>query len=87
MPEPTVPSLSAQILERKPKLSGACPSRSLALMFGAGLPLAVVAGVVAHYLGILVGWLGAYSLLIALTPSKRPTSQRPSPPPVQPRSR
>ena len=60
MPEPIVPSLSAQIQERKPKLSGACPLWSLALMFGAGLPLAVVAGVVAHYLGILVGWLGGF---------------------------
>jgi hypothetical protein len=66
MTEPTVPVLSQSILERKPRPSGICPPRSLALMFGAGLPISIVVGVIAHYIGILVGWLGG---LIAALPN------------------
>jgi hypothetical protein len=66
MTEPTVPALSQSILEGKPKPSGICPPRALALMFGAGLPISAVVGVAAHYVGILVGWLGG---LIAALPN------------------
>ena len=60
MAGPAVTTLSPSILERKPKLSGICPPRSLALMFGAGLPISAVVGVIAHYVGILAGWLGGF---------------------------
>lgn len=66
MAEPTVTALSQSILDRKPKPSGICPPRSLALMFGAGLPISAVVGVIAHYVGILAGWLGG---IIAALPN------------------
>jgi len=66
MAEPTVPVLSQSILERKPKPSGICPPQALMLMFGAGLPVSAIIGVIGHYVGILVGWLGG---LIAALPS------------------
>jgi len=64
MSEPTLPILSTSLLERKPKLSGVCPSKATLLMFLAALPISFVLGVVAHYLGIVVGYVaGAVALI------------------------
>ena len=60
MAEPTLPVLSQSILDRKPKLSSICPTGSLALMLGIGLPISIVLGVIAHYLGGVVGFVGAF---------------------------
>jgi len=60
MAKPTVPTLSPSILEREPKLSGICPPKSLLLMFGVGLPISLALGVIAHYVGILVGLVGGF---------------------------
>ena len=66
MSEPTLPVLSASVLERKPKLSGACPAKATLLMFLAALPINLVLGVVVHYVGIIVGYLAG---LVALIPN------------------
>jgi hypothetical protein len=66
MTEPVVPVINPAILKTKPKPSGACPSKAALLMFLAGPAIAVICGVVAHYLGIAVGWLGG---IIAALPT------------------
>ncbi|MBN1935047.1 MAG: hypothetical protein JW934_10300 [Anaerolineae bacterium] len=64
MSEPTLPALPASLLVRKPKLSGACPSKAVLLMFLAALPLNLILGVAAHYVGIAVGYLAGFVALI-----------------------
>lgn len=66
MSEPILPVLPASLLARKPKLSGACPSKAILFMFLAALPINLILGVVVHYLGIIVGYLAG---LVALIPS------------------
>lgn len=45
-------------------MSGVCPSKATLLMFLAALPISFVIGVVAHYLGIVVGYVaGAVALI------------------------
>lgn len=64
--KPQLAQLSADILSHKPKLSGKCPGKAWLLMLLAALPISLVYGVVAHYVGIAAGWLGA---LISMIPT------------------
>ena len=64
--EPLLPDLPAGFLANKPKLSGACPPKATLLMFLAAIPISVVVGMVAHYVGIAVGYLAG---LVAMIPS------------------
>ena len=66
MSKPTLPTLGQSLLARKPTLSGICPPQALLYMFGVGLPISFVLGIVSHYVGILVGILAA---LLALLPN------------------
>jgi hypothetical protein len=66
MSEPVVPVINPAVLKAKPKPSGICPSKATLLMFLAGPAIGLIYGVLAHYLGIAVGWLGG---IIAALPT------------------
>lgn len=55
MSEFTLPILSESLREHKPKLSGACPLKAIPLMFLVPLPISLILGGAAHYLGIVIG--------------------------------
>jgi len=55
--EPLLPDLPESFLAKKPELSGACPSKATVLMYLAGLPISLVMGALAHYIGIGVGYV------------------------------
>ncbi|MCJ7694647.1 MAG: hypothetical protein MUO40_04395, partial [Anaerolineaceae bacterium] len=55
--EPLLPGLPESFLAKKPHLSGACPSKATLLMYLAGLPISLVIGALAHYVGIGVGYV------------------------------
>lgn len=48
-------------MERR-KSSGICPRKAIILMFGPALVLSLIVGIVAHYLGAILGWIGNFSL-------------------------
>lgn len=64
--KPPLAQLSADILSHKPQLSGECPGKALLLMLLVALPISLVYGIAAHYVGIAVGWVGA---LISMIPT------------------
>jgi hypothetical protein len=64
--EPLLPDLPVDFMANKPKLSGACPSKATLLMFLAAIPISIIVGMAAHYVGIAVGYLAG---LVAMIPS------------------
>lgn len=58
MSAPTVPVLSESVLKHRPRLSGVCPPQAWVRMLGVGLAASIILGVIAHYIGITIGWLG-----------------------------
>ncbi len=64
--KPFITPLTADVLANKPKLSGICPGKAWALMLLAALPISLVYGVVAHYVGIAAGFVGG---IVALIPN------------------
>jgi hypothetical protein len=64
--KPLLAQLSSDVLLNKPELSGKCPGKAWMLMLLAALPISLVYGIAAHYVGIAVGWLGA---LVSVIPT------------------
>lgn len=64
--EPLLPELPAGFMANKPRLSGACPPKANLLMFLAAIPISIIVGMAAHYVGIAVGYLAG---LVAMIPS------------------
>ena len=64
--KPLITPLSPDKLAHKPQLSGKCPGKAWMLMLLAALPISLVYGVVAHYVGIAAGFVGG---LVALIPN------------------
>lgn len=58
MAAPTLPVLSESVLKRRPRLSGVCPAQAWLRMLGVGLAASIVVGVIAHYLGLAIRWVG-----------------------------
>lgn len=58
LPKPDLPVLPLELLANKPAHSGKCPGKALLLMFLVALPISLVLGVAAHYLGIAAGFIG-----------------------------
>lgn len=64
--EPALPDLPPEFLAKKPQLSGACPPKANLLMFLVGIPISLMVGVAAHYVGIVVGVIASG---VAMLPS------------------
>lgn len=58
--KPVLPALPESILSRKPVLSGACPGKAKLMMFLYALPISLVLGVAARYVGLLVGIIAGF---------------------------
>ena len=56
--KPTLPALPEEMISKKPIQVGKCPAKAKLLMFLAALPVSFVTGVVAHFIGIVVAFLG-----------------------------
>jgi hypothetical protein len=62
--KPGLPVIPESIKSQTPKLSGKCPGKAFLLMFILAPVISFVLGVIAHYLGIAVGFVGAWVALI-----------------------
>ena len=64
--KPVLPALPEELVSKKPTHTGICPGKAKALMFLAALPISFVIGIVAHFVGIAVAFVGSW---IALLPT------------------
>ena len=59
MAKPTFPVFPEVFLKKKPPMSGICPSKTKQQLFLLTIPISLALGVAAHYLGYILGIMGA----------------------------
>lgn len=64
--KPTLPTLPEELVSKKPMHTGICPGKAKVLMFLVALPISLVIGMIAHFVGIGVAFVGTW---IAILPT------------------
>ncbi len=64
--KPALPALPEELVSKKPTHTGICPGKAKVLMFLAALPISLVVGIAAHFVGIAVAFVGSW---IAVLPT------------------
>lgn len=64
--KPALPALPEELVAKKPTHTGICPGKAKMLMFLAALPISLLIGMIAHFIGIGVAFVGTW---IAVLPT------------------
>ena len=62
--KPALPALPEEMLSNKPTHTGICPKKAKLLMFLVALPLSLVVGMAAHFVGTAAAYLGSWVALL-----------------------